>query len=185
MERRSVKIVKRFLGGKTQLVYMARRKWKTLSPDSIIEQIKKAGFSEANRLAITPNEGEKLLDIGERVKTIINIAQNSKNGNMVYFVMYDIENDKVRALVSKYLISQGCIRIQNSVFMADTPKERFETIKNDLSEVQAAYENNDSIVVVPISSMNIEAMHIIGKNLDIDMVKGKGSRRYQIRRLGT
>lgn len=89
---------------------------------------------------------------------------------MLFFVMYDIESNKVRRYVVKYLEKKGCFRVQKSIFLADLPMENYQAIRADLAEVQAAYENMDSILVVPISTDYLRAMKVIGENIDIDIV---------------
>jgi CRISPR-associated protein Cas2 len=89
---------------------------------------------------------------------------------MLFFVMYDIAHNKVRNMVAKYLIKRGCYRIQKSIFLADLPPEDFSKIKSDLAEVQAAYDNNDSILIVPISTDYLKSMKIIGQNIDVDLI---------------
>ena len=89
---------------------------------------------------------------------------------MMFFVMYDIESDKVRRYVVKYLERQGCSRIQRSIFLANLPMEKFNEIKDDLQEVQATYDNHDSILVVPITSEYLKAMKIIGQNINVDII---------------
>ena len=89
---------------------------------------------------------------------------------MLFFVMYDIESNKVRRYVVKYLERQGCTRIQKSIFLADLEMSKFNEIKNDLAEVQAVYENNDSILVVPITTEYLRSMKIIGQNIDTDVI---------------
>ena len=91
-------------------------------------------------------------------------------GNMLFFVMYDIESNKVRRLVAKYLEEKGCTRVQKSIFLADLPIATYEAIRKDLTEVQACYENQDSIMVVPVSTDIMRSMKVIGKNLAIDLI---------------
>ena len=57
-----------------------------------------------------------------------------------------------------------------TVLSAQTPSEKYEQIRNDLTEVQAAYENLDSILVVPISTDYLKSMKIIGKNISVDVI---------------
>ena len=113
-----------------------------------------------------------LPSIEQRIKNILHIVQQSKHPaqNMIFFVMYDISSTKVRTLVSKYLEEKGCSRIQRSVFLADLPAVQFETIKQDLVEVQAAYENKDSILIIPISTGYLDAMKIIGQDINFDLI---------------
>jgi len=110
-----------------------------------------------------------------RAKAILDIVNDPKRpiGNMLFFVMYDIESNKVRNHIAKYLIKKGCTRIQKSIFLADLSSVVFDEIKKDLAEVQAMYENSDSILIVPISVNYLESMKIIGQNLDIDIIANK------------
>ena len=89
---------------------------------------------------------------------------------MLFFVMYDIESNKVRRYVVKYLERKGCTRIQKSIFLADLSMDKYQDIRNDLAEVQAAYDNNDSILVVPITTDYLRSMKIIGQNIDVDII---------------
>ena len=89
---------------------------------------------------------------------------------MLFFVMYDIESNKVRRYIVKYLEKKGCTRVQKSIFLANLSMETYQEIRNDLTEVQAAYDNQDSILVVPITSDYLRSMKIIGQNIDIDII---------------
>ena len=115
---------------------------------------------------------DELPTVEARVDSILGIVNklNRKPTNMLFFVMYDISSNKVRNLVVKYLIKQGCTRIQKSIFLADLDSKTYEQIKTDLTEVQAAYENKDSILVVPLSTDYLKAMKVIGQNIDVDII---------------
>ena len=90
--------------------------------------------------------------------------------NMLFFVMYDIESDKVRYHIAKYLERKGCTRIQRSIFLADLDKTVYDEIKSNLAEVQSLYDNHDSIIVCPVSTDQIRAMQIIGEDISIDVI---------------
>ena len=115
---------------------------------------------------------EDLPSVNDRVRKIFDITCRSrrKPTDMLFFVMYDIADNRVRTLIAKYLVRKGCIRIQRSIFLASRPFPVYEQIRSDLAEVQAAYDNEDSILVVPVSESNINSMGIIGKNLDLDVI---------------
>lgn len=122
-----------------------------------------------------PNRTQKHSDlpsIDERVEEILGFANQTKRpaGNMLFFVMYDIESNKVRRLVVKYLQRKGCTRVQKSIFLADLPISDYQEIRDDLTEVQAAYDNNDSILVVPISTDHLRSMKIIGQSVAVDVI---------------
>ena len=59
--------------------------------------------------------------IDERIKYVLQIVNNNLRpaGNMLFFVMYDIESNKVRHQVVKYLLRKGCTRVQKSIFLSD------------------------------------------------------------------
>jgi len=114
---------------------------------------------------------DDLVSLDQRIQMILGIINKKHNQlRMTFFVMYDIENDKVRNQVVKYLLRKGCMRIQKSIFLADLEHEIYTQIKDDLAAVQACYENNDSIIVCPISTDYLRALRIIGKNIDVDIV---------------
>lgn len=89
---------------------------------------------------------------------------------MLFFIMYDIESNKVRYYVSKYLERKGCFRIQRSIFLADLNKSVYDEIKSDLAEVQSLYDNHDSIIVCPISTDQLRAMKVIGNDINIEII---------------
>lgn len=107
-----------------------------------------------------------------RVKKILKLVDNRRKdgGKMLFFVMYDIESNKIRTLVSKYLIRNGCYRVQRSIYLADTKVETYEKIKSDLAAVQAAYDNEDSVIVLPVSTDYLRMMKVIGQQLDLDII---------------
>ena len=88
----------------------------------------------------------------------------------MFFVMYDIESNRVRTLIHKYLKRKGCTPIQRSIFLADTSIEVYEEIKTDLAAVQEAYDNNDSIIVLPVSTDYLRMMKIIGQKIEVDVI---------------
>ncbi len=151
---------------------MAKKKKNPPDFVEIMRKFRKAGIKDSAPPNRTVSDLDELSELEDRVKKILGIVVNNKRaaGNMIFFVMYDIENNKVRNQVSKYLLRMGCFRVQRSVFLADLPNDKYDKIRNDLTEVQEAYENNDSILVVPISTDYLTAMKIIGQTIDIDVI---------------
>jgi CRISPR-associated protein Cas2 len=84
--------------------------------------------------------------------------------------MYDIESNKVRYNIAKYLERMGCIRIQKSIFLADLDITKYKSIRQDLAEVQSLYENHDSIIISPISTDLLKSMTIIGQSINLDII---------------
>ncbi len=154
---------------------MGRIKKHDFSSEELIQCIKEAAiFSGSPSVGTLLEEDIPLEDIPVRIKQFQKIINrhHPKRRTMLYFVMYDIENDKVRRLVAKYLIKKGLTRIQKSIYVADTSRKVFDEIQETLRAVQEAYDNHDSIVMVPIAADDLRAMKIIGKNIDLDIVLG-------------
>ncbi|NSW45381.1 MAG: CRISPR-associated endonuclease Cas2 [Bacteroidales bacterium] len=138
-----------------------------------VEKFKKLIIQASKNKEQSNNKNfEELNQLIDRINQLQSLIKQNKQRNMLYFVMYDIENNRVRNLIAKYLERKGLIRIQKSIFIADTPHAIYHEIKQTLQEVQEAYENNDSILIVPISTDEIKAMKIIGKNIDIEIITG-------------
>ena len=89
---------------------------------------------------------------------------------MICFIMYDITSNKVRTLIAKFLLKKECTRVQKSIFMADMPSDEVQDIAQKLTEIQKMYDNNDSILIVPLSEDYARAMKIIGQDVDIDLI---------------
>lgn len=153
---------------------MPRKPKPPLTAAQLLDKIREAGITMCNviRDDSAEDSASPLENLDVRLQHILSLTtdRNPNTDNMLFFVMYDIESNKVRNLVAKYLIRQGCFRIQHSIYLADMPNEKCEQIKEDLSEVQAAYDNHDSILVVPISTDYLRSMRVIGKALDVEVI---------------
>lgn len=139
-----------------------------------MEQMKKliaSGINDSPKIVVK-DDSDALTPLEERVQDILGLSDNARKrkDRMLFFVMYDIESDKVRRLVVKYLIREGCTRIQKSIFLADRPVATYNKIKSDLAEVQAVYDNEDSIIVLPVTTDYLRMMKVIGKNIDVDII---------------
>lgn len=115
---------------------------------------------------------DSLSPLEDRIKDLLGLTESRKKrqDRMLFFVMYDIESNKVRRLVCKYLIREGCSRVQRSIFLADLPIDTYARIKNDLAEIQTLYDNEDSIIVLPVSTDYLRMMKVIGKTIDVDII---------------
>lgn len=100
------------------------------------------------------------------------LSQNSrkKSRYMLYLIMYDIENNKIRTHIAKYLIRKGCMRIQKSVYIYRTTQKDIKALKKILQEINTAYANQDSILILPVPQEKFRNMKMIGKNLTFEMV---------------
>ena len=160
---------------------MGRPKKTELTLKEKILKVKNAGLYLPAHLSVDPVESEDheaeqaLPDLQSRIKKILSIIQSKpiKSTEMIYMVMYDIEDNKVRTLIAKYLLQKGCIRVQKSVYMARTTPKVFQEIKESMRDIQDCYENEDSIILVPVPINTPGSMEIIGKDIQIDLLTDK------------
>jgi len=146
------------------------RKYPEIEFKKRIRLISKAKLT--GKLNVVETEGIDNLNV--RIEKILSISGSlKKNHNkMLFFVMYDIANDKVRREVSDYLIQKGCVRVQKSIFFAALDRKVYNEISTTIKAVQEVYENDDSIFFVPVSTDEIRSMKVIGKNVDFDIIMG-------------
>lgn len=152
---------------------MGRKKQEPLPLVEIMKRLKKSTLDSNEKVRKKPRgESDDLEELDVRVKKILGLINQPKrkSSNMLFFVMYDIESNKVRRQIAKYLLREGCFRIQRSIFLPDKPSDKVDKIRTDLAAVQACYDNMDSILVVPISTDYLKAMKVIGKSIDVDII---------------
>lgn len=93
-----------------------------------------------------------------------------KSNIMLYLIMYDIENNKIRTHVAKYLIKKGCLRIQKSVYLAKSSVTTMKEISQTLKEINEIYENTDSVFVLPVPEEKFQNITVIGQNIEFEVV---------------
>ena len=149
---------------------MAKRK-EGMSLVELLRRMKKSGLE--TQLLKERRSFDGIADLPERVRAIeahLSHYVSQKSLGMLFFVMYDIEDHKVRLHVSKYLIKQGCTRVQKSIFLGSADVKRYNKIADTLREVNEMYQNGDSIMVLPVTKDNMTQLSVIGKDLDYRMV---------------
>ena len=148
---------------------MAKKRIELTLPQRLAK-LKHAGIEGSKMISTNSPEWEPMDSLEERVKQLLGIVSNAKVTDMLFFVMYDIESNKVRQQIAKYLLKMGCFRIQRSIFLAELDSEKHERIRSDLTEVQSYYDYHDSILIVPVSTELIKSMKTIGKSIDVDII---------------
>lgn len=93
---------------------------------------------------------------------------------MTYLILYDISEDRIRTHISKHLEERGCRRFQKSIFLAKTSIEKYHEIKDYLQQIQDEYDNDDTILFIPISKQILKNTYMIGNNTAfLDSVEDK------------
>ena len=136
------------------------------------ELMLEAGLVHHISAAVKRTTTTELDTLETRICRILDIVNREKRPlhSMLFFVMYDIESNKVRRQIAKYLIGKGCTRIQRSIYLADLVPETYKEIRDALTDIQAMYENKDSILICPVSTDVIRSMKVIGKEICIDII---------------
>ena len=83
--------------------------------------------------------------------------------------MYDITSNKVRRLVARYFEEKGFLRVQKSVYLASLSTKQYRKIADDIADMNALYENADSIIFMPLNDQIIAESRFIGKELDFQL----------------
>lgn len=150
---------------------MARKKANT-KPISFAQKLRKLKTAGISHPPMPLNEADELLPLDQRVRKIMGVFQNVnlKSTEMLYFIMYDIEDNKVRTHIAKYLIKKGCTRVQKSIFLGNSDRSVYAEMHQTIKEVQDLYDNDDSVFFVPISTDELRAMKMIGKNVDYELI---------------
>ncbi|MCK4761869.1 MAG: CRISPR-associated endonuclease Cas2 [Candidatus Aminicenantes bacterium] len=94
---------------------------------------------------------------------------------MNVWVIYDIagtkSGDTRRRKIIKEIESFGLYRVQKSVFLGNIEKNRIDELvvfSEDLIE-----EEHDSVYIFPMCKEDFEAVKVIGRGFDSDLVTGK------------
>jgi CRISPR-associated protein Cas2 len=149
---------------------MAKHK-ETMSLVELLRRIKKSGLE--TQLLKEHRRFDGITSMEERMRAIeahLRCYVAQKSIGMLFFVMYDIEDNKVRNHVAKYLIREGCTRVQKSIFLGNATIKRYHAIADTLREINEMYQNGDSIMVLPVTKDNMTQLSVIGKDLDYKMV---------------
>lgn len=83
------------------------------------------------------------------------------------FIFYDIEDNRLRVKLAKYLLEKGAQRIQKSVYLANISKKLYNEIYRTMIELEAVLGINDSIFMVPIGEYHLAEMKMVGRDVDM------------------
>lgn len=87
---------------------------------------------------------------------------------MIAWVMYDIEDDKVRSKVAKLCKQAGLYRVQFSVFLGSIDANQKDTLELQITG-QIDVEK-DSVYIFPMSKNELQATVLLGKAFDKKMI---------------
>jgi len=89
------------------------------------------------------------------------------------FIFYDIQNNRLRVKIAKYLLEKGCQRIQKSVYLANITKKMYNDIFETFQELEEVFDDLDSIFMVPIGEYHLAEMRMVGKDVDMEFSRSQ------------
>ncbi|MFY0255147.1 CRISPR-associated endonuclease Cas2 [Chitinophaga sp. 30R24] len=83
---------------------------------------------------------------------------------MIAWVLYDIQDDKVRTKVAKLCKQTGLYRVQFSVFLGTIDKNQKDTLELQIENL--IDENKDAVYIFPMSKHELQETILLGKAFD-------------------
>jgi CRISPR-associated protein Cas2 len=129
-----------------------------------------AAWQEAGLPALTEAQAEtgQLPPLLAEWMIWLNQSPKKRPEEMYCFIYYDIENDKIRRLAVKALQKQGCVRVQKSVFFAQIHRKRYRELTDLLRQIATLYDNQDSIMLLPVGEDMLNSLQCIGQSFDLE-----------------
>lgn len=87
---------------------------------------------------------------------------------MLVWVIYDIENNKVRNKVAKTCKNAGLYRVQKSVFLGTLEDNEFDELKLRMEGLVDL--EKDSVYVFPMNKSELKVCGLIGQAFDKELV---------------
>jgi len=87
---------------------------------------------------------------------------------MIAWVLYDIEDAKIRNKIAKLCKQAGLYRVQFSVFLGTLDKHQKDTLELQIETL--IDEEKDSVYIFPMSKNELQATSLLGKAFDKKMV---------------
>ncbi len=138
-----------------------------------IARLRRSGLAGTNWLQTTPEpttDVEAEPDLAARLARLRQLRP-LKITDMMCLIAYDIESNKVRTKVAKYLIASGCHRVQKSVYFARLSRSRYREIVEALRVINDLYDNQDSIFFLPVGDDNMNRLEVVGRDLYVEVVR--------------
>jgi CRISPR-associated protein Cas2 len=91
-----------------------------------------------------------------------------KQDEQLLWVIYDIQENKIRTKIAKTTLEAGLYRVQKSVFLGSINKTRLDELKMRLNDL--IDEEKDSIYIFPMCEADFKKTILMGQAFDKEMV---------------
>ena len=146
---------------------------RTISLGEQMARLRRSGLSGSRWLEAAPVSTEApdaAQSLAQRLQQL-RALRPQKITDMMCFIAYDIESNKVRTKVAKFLIQQGCHRIQKSVYFARLSRRQYRQVVQALRTINELYENQDSIFFLPVGEDNMSKLEVVGRDLYLEVAR--------------
>lgn len=90
---------------------------------------------------------------------------------MICWVMYDIENDRMRAAVARHCKQVGLYRVQYSVFLGEITSNDKDVLQLKLEE--CIDNERDKVYIFPMSRDELRQTILLGQAFDKKLISGE------------
>ena len=152
---------------------------KVQTPESLFEKaiviLKNAGLTRNSVIGI--NDLAVLSPLPERLIQLQKLLENGKlrSTEMLLWVCYDIEDNRIRRNLAKYLERKGMIRIQKSVFIGRISIQIAKELRDTLKKLSELYTSSDSMLIIPLSEDQLPCIHCLGKEIVLEQLESKST----------
>lgn len=87
---------------------------------------------------------------------------------MLVWAIYDIQKNRIRTRVAKLCKQAGLYRVQKSVFLGETDKNRLDELA--LQSKNVIDVDNDSVYIFPMCEPDFKKVILLGQAFDKDLV---------------
>jgi CRISPR-associated protein Cas2 len=87
---------------------------------------------------------------------------------MIVWVLYDIEDDKVRNKIAKSCKHAGLYRVQFSVFLGTLEKNQKDVLELQIEDL--IDKEKDSVYIFPMSKNELQTTALLGKAFDKKLI---------------
>jgi CRISPR-associated protein Cas2 len=109
--------------------------------------------------------------IEEFEKLQAKILRRGKNIQDQFIICtYDISLNRSRNTLIKGLFRAGLYRVQKSVFMGEISEKSLRQLENECRTIMKELEENDHIMLIPLSEQQAFRIHVTGKSLDLNLL---------------
>ena len=96
---------------------------------------------------------------------LLRLIRPQRMQDMMCIIAYDIESNKVRNQIAKFLIRKGCYRLQKSVYFGQMPRKQYKEMVAALRAINNLYENEDSLFFLPVGEDSLNRLEVVGRGL--------------------